>query len=1223
MFVQTTNDGGMHAVPLALWDAGVTSLSTVFIFHFAASVLLHLVALNLFLAVCCGAYSDVIAQAARRRRQLDDKLAAVRAERVRTETNEERLLREAQEEEERLRARSHEEKVLDKDWVEEQATFGAQRMTMKSIVLNPWFERGTSLVILANTIAMFCVYKGMEERVKDTLHYVEVACLVCFVLEALCKAAGIGTSLYLDSASNKFDLIVVLASVLGFLAVYYGDVMEELFGIDLGSAQALRAVRLLRTLQIARLLQRMKALRVVLRTIFSSWKPLLVHSVFCFFSMAMFSIIGMHMFGGSLGPACKYGVDVDNCVTLDEYEEELPEHFETFYRGLLTTFELTVGEEWCHTMYWYQKHASSKVSEQGYPEFVIVSFFIIQYLWMNCILFSLYIAMLLENFRILEEDKLEVQKRGYDRKMRMKARRKRKAQQSLLMQAIQADKTKGQSRSDEGTLVDRLLTASNGVDINLRGNKSLLFFKLNSKWRLKAARLQQSQIFSQTIILLILLSCISLAVEGPGEGSESFVQRHLAWLFASINVFVLLAFAFEACLKSVIHGFILPSGPTRPYLSQTMNRIDFLIIVLCTLAYFPFWPMNGAWSRALRLGRVITPMLNLSKNPSLKLVFVSFARAVPDSVVVLLPLLVMSIVFAIVGVEWFAGTLDTCWLESTDDRPVEASEADLPDTMTWWTANNSGYEDWLFTNETTCNGYPGPELIWHAPAFNFDDSITGMASVFVAVTDGAHEFMLATTADQPGSMKLYWVFFHLIFTCFFLNLFFGVLSASFEKTSGLATKTIGEKNWDTMKRTNAAFLPTVTDSENLRPVTTSKCCGSTQPLIWYRIRLKAFELATDERLEILWRVVIIANTGILALDEFPAELMWSKTLKRVNLALLSLSTFEVLIKLVGYGVKHFFSSGWLVSDLIFVIITWALEVGGVQSGVQTLRVTRIFRMVVLASKFPNLVALIETLFKCLRESFALILITMLIVYFYGVLGMNMFGLLPKEDVLRAAGIPESQWVELRASGTIINTACPSCESLQDNTNFADFLSSFQLLMQVLFGQELEGFITDMQFLGISFWVSFGYFCSFYIITFCVCVNLLIVTVLSNFDSANAKGGQDSRTITPDDMQGFAHTWAGLTIGPHSVPALRKHEHSILQNLMEAGAKMSGLAGILGTDTPPPVTSSFEDGDFDKCGTLTVAIESIDGLLSDAVRPYCIVVARGRDSKSSTEEQQTR
>eukprot|EP01049_Picozoa_sp_SAG25_P016376 SAG25_NODE_3734_length_985_cov_0.678330_2_plen_256_part_01 len=256
MFVQTTNDGGMHAVPLALWDAGVTSLSTVFIFHFAASVLLHLVALNLFLAVCCGAYSDVIAQAARRRRQLDDKLAAVRAERVRTETNEERLLREAQEEKERLRARSHEEKVLDKDWVEEQATFGAQRMTMKSIVLNPWFERGTSLVILANTIAMFCVYKGMEERVKDTLHYVEVACLVCFVLEALCKAAGIGTSLYLDSASNKFDLIVVLASVLGFLAVYYGDVMEELFGIDLGSAQALRAVRLLRTLQIARLLQR-------------------------------------------------------------------------------------------------------------------------------------------------------------------------------------------------------------------------------------------------------------------------------------------------------------------------------------------------------------------------------------------------------------------------------------------------------------------------------------------------------------------------------------------------------------------------------------------------------------------------------------------------------------------------------------------------------------------------------------------------------------------------------------------------------------------------------------------------------------------------------------------------------------------------------------------------------------------------------------------------------
>ena len=115
---------------------------------------------------------------------------------------------------------------------------------------------------------------------------------------------------------------------------------------------------------------------------------------------------------------------------------------------------------------------------------------------------------------------------------------------------------------------------------------------------------------------------MSLAVEGPGGGAQTYDNTHVAWLFAGINIIVLAIFIVEAALKCVIHGFIVKSGPTLPYLSSRMNRLDFLIIVLCVLGYLPFWPIDGAWSRALRLGRVITPLLNLSKNPSLRLVFV-------------------------------------------------------------------------------------------------------------------------------------------------------------------------------------------------------------------------------------------------------------------------------------------------------------------------------------------------------------------------------------------------------------------------------------------------------------------------------------------------------------------------------------------------------------------------------------------------------------------------
>eukprot|EP01048_Picozoa_sp_COSAG05_P002389 COSAG05_NODE_97_length_19444_cov_8.577174_12_plen_182_part_00 len=165
----------------------------------------------------------------------------------------------------------------------------------------------------------------------------------------------------------------------------------------------------------------------------------------------------------------------------------------------------------------------------------------------------------------------------------------------------------------------------------------------------------------------------------------------------------------------------------------------------------------------------------------------------------------------------------------------------------------------------------------------------------------------------------------------------------------------------------------------------------------------------------------------------------------INLVLLCFCTLEVIIKFIGFGAKHFMSDGWLISDLALVTITWALTFGGVKSGVQTLRVLRIFRMIVLASKMPTLVALIETLVKCLKASAALILITFLIVYLYSIIGMNMFGLLPSDETLRAAGIAEDRWAALRRDGKIFGEVCPECESFNDYSNFSNFLQAFQVL----------------------------------------------------------------------------------------------------------------------------------------------------------------------------------
>ena len=47
----------------------------------------------------------------------------------------------------------------------------------------------------------------------------------------------------------------------------------------------------------------------------------------------------------------------------------------------------------------------------------------------------------------------------------------------------------------------------------------------------------------------------------------------------------------------------------------------------------------------------------------------------------------------------------------------------------------------------------------------------------------------------------------MVFTCFFLNLFLGVLTASFEKSSGAALMTLGEKQWNAAQRMMVRLTP--------------------------------------------------------------------------------------------------------------------------------------------------------------------------------------------------------------------------------------------------------------------------------------------------------------------------------------------------------------------------------------------------------------------------------
>ena len=302
VFVQTANDGGVHTMPEALKKAGVKLEFVSWILSFLVSILLNLVTLNLFLAVCCSAYSDVAA----RTNEFDVKVheieESIRAEEIRKETAEEREARLEKEAQEVLSKQGVHERMSEKVWTKEHGPDHSHcapvREALRKLVLSEPFETVTSFVIVGNTITMAMAHSDMDPELASTLLTLETAFLVSYCLEAVLKFLGSGRRLYFAANENRFDLFVIISSLIGFVSTFFPGELEQLLGIELQSMQSFRAVRLLRALQIVRLLHRQKALIMIMKTIFKAWKPLLWHSLFCLFSMSVFSIIGMHMFGG-------------------------------------------------------------------------------------------------------------------------------------------------------------------------------------------------------------------------------------------------------------------------------------------------------------------------------------------------------------------------------------------------------------------------------------------------------------------------------------------------------------------------------------------------------------------------------------------------------------------------------------------------------------------------------------------------------------------------------------------------------------------------------------------------------------------------------------------------------------------------------------------------------------------------------------------------------------
>lgn len=655
MFILLSGDNGMQDLPNALFSVDASGEWLAWPICFVASFGLTLVALNLVLAICCSVFEDIHGALENAKEQraataeirqvvhkMDDTFEQQERDRraqAGTEATRSALAKADDGLEELLEggaravmdvANGMRSRLLDNpetalglqdiegnrdqmdSHIREKAS-GRSKIAQLIVMVGRSrpFEVTVMVMILLYTLSVMNQEDGLT-GIDETWVSVELAVIGFFVFEWLLMLIALGPIQYFRYGENRIDFIVLLCTVAGHVATHQTAALQaaqmaatqaqtevsslassgangtaELIPqVDTESADALRVIKALRILQMFRMTYKYKTMRDILGTVFKTGSSIIYLLIFVIFILMMCSLMMMHLVSGGCDE--KYNPDVKQ-LWGDETCAYPDANFESFEVGFFTAYQIMIGEDWSEIMFWY--YAYSPLGYYAAPLFMAMWFLV------HGVLFSLFVAVLLLNFGMDEEDKMPLQKQQYDAYHLRKGHSTHSSLQDT--QAVEVyERAEGKSVNiSEADLHILLEEAANLVPKGevSSDHKSLFIFFLNDPVRIFCAKVEQHVYFEVVMISLICLSCISVAIEGPGcENNEvsavlsdgSGVQsiectaNEGELFFAAIGYLVLFALIVELVLRSISGGFVLKSGPSRPYLHNKQNLMDFVIILV-------------------------------------------------------------------------------------------------------------------------------------------------------------------------------------------------------------------------------------------------------------------------------------------------------------------------------------------------------------------------------------------------------------------------------------------------------------------------------------------------------------------------------------------------------------------------------------------------------------------------------------------------------------------
>uniref|UniRef100_A0A8C7KWI4 Voltage-dependent L-type calcium channel subunit alpha n=1 Tax=Oncorhynchus kisutch TaxID=8019 RepID=A0A8C7KWI4_ONCKI len=912
------------------------------------------------------------------------------------------------------------------------------------------------ILVFLNTLTISSEHYNQPDWLTEVQDVANKVLLALFTCEMLVKMYSLGLQAYFVSLFNRFDCFVVCGGIVETILVELA-VMSPL-GISV-----FRCVRLLRIFKVTR---HWASLSNLVASLLNSMKSIASLLLLLFLFIIIFSLLGMQLFGGKF--------NFDETITKRST-------FDNFPQALLTVFQILTGEDWNAVMY-------DGIMAYGGPfssGMVVSIYFIILFVCGNYILLNVFLAIAVDN--LADAESLNTaQKEEEEEKERKKMEEEKEPYPT-------PDTPVGDDDDDDDELPEvpigprpqRLsdLSVKEKTPPIPEGSAFFIFSNTNLV-RVACHKLTNHHIFTNLILVFIMLSSVSLAAEDPirNFSARNIILGYFDYAFTAI-------FTVEILLKMTAFGAFLHKGA---FCRNYFNLLD-LLVVGVSLVSFGIQSSAISVVKILRVLRVLRPLRAINRAKGLKHVVQCVFVAIRTIGNIMIVTTLLQFMFACIGVQLFKGKFYGC----TDEAKSSPDECKGTYIL---------YKD----GDTVLPAVR--ERIWYNSDFNFDNVLMAMMALFTVSTFEGWPALLYKAIDSNREnmgpiynyrveISIFFIIYIIIIAFFMMNIFVGFVIVTFQEQ--------GEKEYKNCEL-DKNQRQCVEYALKARPLRRYIPKNPYQYKFWYVVNSTGFEYVMF--------VLIILNTLCLAIQHYGQSHLFNYAMDVLNMVFTGVFTVEMILKLIAFRprvsqsdpgcLSGYFGDAWNVFDALVVIgsvinvssSTSCLSLSLSQNTEDSARISitffrlfRVMRLVKLLSRGEGIRTLLWTFIKSFQALPYVALLIAMLFFIYAVIGMQVFGKIAMVDVCVLCVI--ILWCEVWQEIMLACLPGKLCDSESDYNP----------------GEER----TCGSGLAIIYFISFYMLCAFLII------NLFVAVIMDNFDYLT----RDWSILGPHHLDEFKRIWS--------------------------------------------------------------------------------------------------